>query len=162
MASDQMPRRHKLSIIPSVRPMVAEDVLHVSAIEQQVTPHPWRESQFLESVSKHYCLVLTLETKVIGYTIYTIVAGEAEILNIAIHPDYQGKGYGRQLLDHLMAIVYEQAERLYLEVRASNASAIHLYQEVGFVEICLRRNYYPTPSGPEDAIVMAIDFQFGL
>ncbi|MFT7300144.1 MAG: ribosomal-protein-alanine N-acetyltransferase [Porticoccus sp.] len=142
--------------------MVAEDVLHVSAIEQQVTPHPWRESQFIESVSKHCCLVLTLETKVIGYTIYTIVAGEAEILNIAIHPDYQGKGYGRQLLDHLMVIVCEQAERLYLEVRASNASAIHLYQEVGFAEICLRHNYYPTPSGTENAIVMAIDFQFGL
>ncbi|MEH6617326.1 MAG: ribosomal protein S18-alanine N-acetyltransferase [Porticoccus sp.] len=157
-----MSGRQSLSISSAIRPMVAEDVSYVSAIEQQVTPHPWRESQFLESVSKHHCLVLSLEAQIIGYTVYTIVAGEAEILNIAIHPDYQGKGYGRQLLEYLMSIVSEQAERFFLEVRASNHPAIHLYQDVGFVEICLRQNYYQTSSGPEDAIVMAIDFQFGL
>lgn len=162
MASDQVLGRQNLSILAGIRPMVAEDVPHVSAIEQQASPHPWRESQFLESVSKHHCLVLTLEAEIIGYAVYTIVAGEAEILNIAIHPSDQGKGYGRQLLDHLMTIVSEQAERCFLEVRASNHSAIHLYQDVGFVEICLRRNYYQTSSGPEDAIVMAIDFHFGL
>ena len=157
-----MPGRQSLSISAIIRPMVVEDVSSVSTIEQQVTPHPWSESQFLESVSRHHCLVLSLEAQIIGYTVYTIVAGEAEILNVAIHPNYQGKGYGRQLLEYLMSIVSEQAERFFLEVRASNHSAIHLYQDVGFVEICLRRNYYQTSSGPEDAIVMAIDFQFGL
>lgn len=157
-----MPSRQSLSISAVIRPMVVEDVPYVSIIEQQVTPHPWRESQFLESVSRHHCLVLSLETQIIGYTVYTVVAGEAEILNIAIHPGYQGKGYGRQLLEYLMSIVSEQAERFFLEVRASNHPAIHLYQDVGFVEICLRRNYYQTSAGSEDAIVMAIDFQFGL
>lgn len=140
--------------------MSEADVAMVSAIEQHVTPHPWRENQFLESQSKHQCLVITLDTQVIGYAIYKSVAGEAEILNIAIHSDHQGNGYGRQLLDHLINTVSDKADRFFLEVRASNKTALHLYQEVGFVEICLRRNYYQTASGPEDAIVMAKDLQF--
>ena len=145
----------------NVRAMTNDDVPLVTAIEQQVTPHPWRASQFLESTAKHHCLVLTEENKLVGYAIYTIVAGEAEILNIAIDQASQGKGLGRQLLNYLMDIVSEKAERFYLEVRVSNDAAIHLYQEVGFVEICLRRNYYKTAAGLEDAIVMAKDLQFG-
>ncbi len=151
-----------LTGLANIRAMTNNDVPSVSAIELQVTPHPWRANQFIDSVLKHQCIVLTLETEVIGYAIYTIVAGEAEILNIAIHQAYQGKGFGRQLLDYLMDVVSENAERFYLEVRVSNEAAIHLYQEVGFVEICLRRNYYKTSAGLEDAIVMAKDLQFGL
>lgn len=137
--------------------MEITDVCHVSEIEQQVTPHPWRESQFLDSHTKHSCLVLIHETDVIGYAIYHVVVGEAEILNIAIDPSFQGKGWGRQLLEHMITIVTQQAERLFLEVRASNDTAIQLYESTGFVEVCLRRNYYQMASGSEDAILMAME-----
>jgi ribosomal-protein-alanine N-acetyltransferase len=46
---------------------------------------------------------------------------------------------------------------MFLEVRASNASAIALYEKRGFAEVGLRRNYYPTAKGSEDAILMALD-----
>ena len=137
--------------------MEITDVEYISHIEQQVTPHPWRESQFVDSHAKHRCLVLENEDSVIGYAIYHIVVGEAEILNFAIDSNFQGKGYGRQLLEHIIAVVTQQAKRFFLEVRASNDTAIQLYESVGFVEVCLRRNYYQTASGSEDAILMAME-----
>ena len=45
---------------------------------------------------------------------------------------------------------------LWLEVRASNAAAIALYESLGFNEATIRRNYYPTTDGREDAIIMAL------
>ena len=52
----------------------------------------------------------------------------------------------------------DRAERLFLEVRVTNEPAVALYQDVGLVEICMRRNYYQNDTGQEDAIVMAMDF----
>jgi ribosomal-protein-alanine N-acetyltransferase len=133
------------------------DISLVSQIELQVTPHPWRESEFLDSYTKHICLVLGDETSVVGYAIYQVVVGEAEILNIAIDPTCQGRGYGRQLLEYMIGLVSKQAERFFLEVRVSNNNAIQLYENIGFVEVCLRRNYYQTAAGTEDAMLMAME-----
>lgn len=140
-----------------IRPMDIDDIPRISLIEQQVTPHPWRDSQFIDSHAKHSCLSLTLDGEVIGYGIYHIVVDEAEILNIAIAPNYQGKGYGCELLDHLVETVSNKAKRFFLEVRATNDTAIQLYDSAGFVEICLRTDYYQTANGPEDAILMAME-----
>lgn len=137
--------------------MDIDDISQISEIEQQITPHPWRESQFIDSHVKHSCLSLTLNSQVIGYAIYHVVVDEAEILNIAIAKPFQGKGHGRVLLDYLIAAVMKRAKRLFLEVRVSNDSAIQLYNNAGFVEICLRTNYYQTADGPEDAILMAME-----
>ncbi len=64
---------------------------------------------------------------------------------------------GRALLEH----VIDEVEKLgvvtlWLEVRASNVAAIALYESVGFNEATIRRNYYPTADGREDAIIMAL------
>ncbi len=139
------------------RRMTASDVSVVTQIEIQVSPHPWRQSEFVDSHAKHSCLVATIGGIVVGYAIYHVVIDEAEILNIAIDPVYQGRGYGRQLLDHLIAIVSAEAERFFLEVRISNDRAIQLYNSAGFVEVCLRKNYYQTDSGSVDAILKAME-----
>jgi ribosomal-protein-alanine N-acetyltransferase len=143
--------------IVNIREMDLSDVSHINGIEQRVTPHPWRESQFIDSYNKHSCLVLEQDNRVVGYAIFHVIVGEAEILNISIAPDYQGRGYGRQLLDHMISAVSSQAERFFLEVRVSNNKAIQLYENSGFVEVCLRRNYYQTAKGPEDAMLMAME-----
>lgn len=137
--------------------MDINDICPISEIEQTVTPHPWRESQFSDSQAKHSCLTMTLNNQIVGYAVYHVVVDEAEILNIAIAKPFQGKGYGRMLLDYLIAAVNKKAKRLFLEVRASNDPAIELYGSVGFVEVCLRTNYYQTANGPEDAILMAME-----
>ncbi len=149
---------HTLKInLLNIRPMALSDVPDVVQIEQKATPYPWQERQFIDSYEKHHCLTLTLDGHVVGYTIYSIVIDEAEILNIAVHPEHQNKGYGRYLLEHLIAIVSEDAQRFFLEVRVSNAGAISLYENIGFVEVCQRKNYYQTPLKSEDALLMAME-----
>lgn len=82
---------------------------------------------------------------------------EATLFNIAVHPEHQRKGYGRALMEHLIAELEQRGIlTLWLEVRASNQQAIALYQVLGFNEVSIRRNYYPTAQGREDAIIMAL------
>ncbi len=86
----------------------------------------------------------------------SVAAGEAHILNICVHPDYQGQGLGRKLLEHLLELVLDHnVDMMFLEVRPTNFAAIKLYLDVGFDEIGMRRNYYPAKMGWEDALVFA-------
>ncbi|WP_461516338.1 ribosomal protein S18-alanine N-acetyltransferase [Porticoccus sp.] len=144
----------------AVRPMVEGDLDAIAEIEQQVTPHPWNRKQFEDSFLKHHCLSMVLGDQVVGYAVFTLVAGESEILNIAIGSQWQGRGLGSQLLNALIERISGEAEHLFLEVRADNYPAQTLYQNAGLVEICVRKNYYRTADGPKDAIIMAIDFSF--
>lgn len=134
------------------------NLLQVTAIEDLVSPHPWRLSQFRESLDCHHCLVISDDKGVIGFLVYSQVAGEAEILNIAVHPNYQRKGLARQLLNHCLSHLPEEVDRLFLEVRASNSAAIHLYGQLGFVQSGCRKNYYLLKSGQrEDALLMSLN-----
>ena len=66
-------------------------------------------------------------------------------------------GWGRELLEHLTReLETRDVFTLWLEVRASNVAAIALYESLGFNEATIRRNYYPTAEGREDAIIMAL------
>ena len=70
---------------------------------------------------------------------------------------WQRQGLGRQLLEHLIGELEKRGVlTLWLEVRASNTAAIALYESLGFNEATIRRNYYPTVDGREDAIIMAL------
>ena len=88
-----------------------------------------------------------------GYVIAFSIDSDAEILNLAVAPQYRGKGLAGQMLD---AAVIELVDRgvvnAYLEVRESNAAARALYSKRGFTEIGRRRAYYRRPV--EDALVL--------
>ena len=72
-------------------------------------------------------------------------------------PAFQRRGLGRQLLQHLIdELIKRDVLTLWLEVRASNLPAIALYEQLGFNQVSRRPNYYPTASGREDAILMAL------
>lgn len=89
-----------------------------------------------------------------GFLAARAVAGEAEILNIAVEPAMRRRGAGRALLEAAVAEARERgARRLYLEVRATNEPARSFYFACGFAEVGRRPNYYQHP--PEDAVVLA-------
>ncbi len=138
-----------------IRRLTMEDIPEVVAIERRVSPFPWSEQQFTESLDFHYCRALEYRQNVAGYLIYSIVADVAEILNIAVAPELQGNGYGKRLLSYIQEQVAEQVQSVFLEVRVSNFAAINLYLADGFNQIGERRNYYRTAYGKEDALVMA-------
>jgi ribosomal-protein-alanine N-acetyltransferase len=141
----------------TIRSMSLNDINKVTDIEKISTPYPWNKEQFIDSYEKHICVIMANKGFIIGYAIYNIVVDAAEVLNITICSKHQNNGYGRYLLEHLVSALPKNIKRFFLEVRASNANAIHLYENVGFVAICERKNYYHDGSKSEDAVLMAAE-----
>ena len=85
-----------------------------------------------------------------------VAADEAHILNLCIDRDFNRRGYARALLEKLLGMAERAgAHMAFLEARPSNPRAITLYERAGFNEVGVRRNYYESADGREDAIVMA-------
>ena len=138
-----------------IRSMQTNDVQAVTQIEQQVQTHPWTAQQFLESVESYQSTVIEQQNQILGFCILQPVLDEANLLLMAIHPEFQGKGLGYQLLEKSIELLKNHPVQIFLEVRESNLGAIKLYEKSGFHQIDLRRNYYPKPDGTrEHAIIM--------
>lgn len=139
-----------------LRPMLERDLGIVYGIETAAHGYPWSFENLLDSFEgEHSCFVLEDNRVIIGYAIFLVAVGEAHLLNIAIDPIAQGKGYGKKLLLAILEDARAQgAEEMFLEVRPSNTSASRLYQSVGFNRYGLRKNYYPAKQGREDALLM--------
>lgn len=140
-----------------IRPMTVADLPAVAALEKQLSPHPWDQASFAGSLQQHASWVLTDERRCLGFLVFSRVLDQAELLNIGVAPDCQGRGFGRQLLRFFIAQCEPHAATLFLEVRADNDPALALYQAEGFCETGIRRDYYITARDREDAILMALD-----
>lgn len=134
------------------------DLEEVLAIENSIYPFPWTPGIFYDCLRIGYiCQVLEKDEKIIGYSIMSVAVEEAHLLTIVVALDEQGKGYGKKMLDEMIRLAKEfKAETMYLEVRASNKTAIDLYYKRGFNELGVRNNYYPAEQGREDALIMAL------
>jgi ribosomal-protein-alanine N-acetyltransferase len=140
-----------------LRRMTASDLQEVLEIEKKNYQFPWEEDIFRDCFRAGYhCWVCEESDKVLAYSIISIGAGEAHVLNISVDPKEQKQGIGRKMLEHLIEIARDQAEIVFLEVRPSNPVAIALYQNMGFNEIGIRKGYYPAENGREDAIMLAL------
>ena len=140
-----------------LRPMTSADVATVMTLENRAYPFPWTQAIFLDCLKHGYSAwVYEQEGKLMGYALMMFVLDEMHLLNICIAPEVQGQGLGSRLLATLERIARAaKAETCFLEVRQSNFSAIHLYLNTGFNEVGVRKGYYPTEFGREDATVMA-------
>ena len=146
----------------TIRDMKVTDLDAVYAIEQSAYEFPWAKTIFEQTIkSTKYAVVIENQQKIVGYGVVSYVVGEAELLNLCIDPTHQGKGQGAILLEHLVDNATELGNKdMYLEVRESNLSALHIYEKCGFNEIGRRKNYYPAKSGREDAVLMALPLSF--
>lgn len=138
------------------RPMVANDLEDVIRIERAAYPYPWTLGNFRDCLESGYSSWLAeIDGKPGGYWIMMLAVGEGHILNCCVAPDWQGRGFGRQLVEHLIETARSHhTEYLFLEVRPSNTAAVFLYQHLGFETIAIRKGYYPADQGAEDALVM--------
>jgi ribosomal-protein-alanine N-acetyltransferase len=140
-----------------LRPATAEDVPEVARIERVCFADPWSPAAFRRLLTGPPAIFLVAvfppQEIIAGYVIAFLVDEDAEILNLAVEPQYRGKGLAGQMLD---AVVIQLAgsgvANAYLEVRESNAAARALYASRGFSEIGRRRAYYRRPV--EDALVL--------
>jgi [ribosomal protein S18]-alanine N-acetyltransferase len=137
-----------------------EDAILLVELETAASIAPWTLQQFSDCIAeKNPTYLLWQDSVAIGFIIYHLIAGQCEIYNIAVHPDFQGQGWGKYLLKQAMAAAREiRCESIFLEVRASNRPARGMYQALGFNEIGIRKNYYKIANGQyEDAVMMAMD-----
>jgi len=140
------------------RPMHADDLDAVMAIEPEIYPFPWSRGNFADSLSAGYsCWVAEHAGGIIGYGVLMVVLDEAHLLNVSIARRWQGQGHGRALLQHFIAVARRHgALTMFLEVRPSNTRAIALYESLGFNEFSVRKGYYPAENGREDAVLMGL------
>lgn len=139
----------------SIRKMRRTDIGQIARIEAATFLGPWPASYFRDcQAAGHECYVLDNGGTIEGYAVMAVARRVAHLLNLCVRPTLRGRGLGRRLLSHMVAVGRAAATGMVLEVRVSNQSAIHLYRSVGFFEVGLRRQYYPTPEGREDALVM--------
>lgn len=141
---------------PRLRDMTVDDLAEVHEVERLSFPTPWSTNAFLRELTENIYadyIVAAVKGRVIGYAGMWVVIDEAHVTNIAVHPEYRGRGIGEQLLSELFVRAKARgARRMTLEVRPSNAVARHLYEKHGFVARGLRKGYYSDTG--EDAIIM--------
>ena len=142
-----------------MRAMLPGDLDGVLRIETSAYEFPWSRAIFSDClIAGYFARVLDAGGSadgIVGYAILSTAADEAHILNLCIDPERRRAGLGQQLLDCLLDYAREtQIERLFLEVRPSNAAAIELYVRSGFRRLGLRKAYYRTAEGREDALVL--------
>ena len=140
----------------TIRPARATDLPAILGIERVSFTDPWSRSSFtalLEQPRVYFAVALDATGTLLGYTVAWFVLDEAELANLAVAPDARGRGIGTLLLEGaLEAAEARGSEAMYLEVRASNVSALALYGSHGFIEISRRKSYYKRPV--EDALVL--------
>jgi [ribosomal protein S18]-alanine N-acetyltransferase len=118
----------------------------------------WSEIDYKNEIERKgsFSLVAGYKDRLVGFAILRVTAGEAEIYNIAVDPDYRSRGIGKMLLREAInkAVQTGKIERIWLEVRESNPDAIRFYQGNGFFVVGRRKNFYAQPN--EDALLMVL------
>lgn len=141
----------------SFSPMQRTDLHEVYVIEESVFTSCWSYPSFLSSVDAgdDGWVLRDAAGKMLGYFIAMKVVDEMHLLKIAVDRSFQGKGYGRRLLEKAIALARdEKMVSMLLEVRPANTPAVSLYQKAGFSTIGVRKGYYTDTR--EDAWVMRL------
>ena len=139
--------------------MTADHVSQVAELEKICFSDPWSEKSVASELTNPLSLWLVAveDDRVAGYVGSQSVMGESDMMNVAVHPDFRRKGVAEKLVLELVAALAKKDNHcLTLEVRASNAPAISLYEKLGFAQIGLRKNYYRNPK--EDALILRKEF----
>lgn len=142
------------------RAMNMHDINSVFRIETLSFQTPWSLDSFQKELeenklAKYY--VVEIEGTIVAYGGMWIIVDEAHVTNIAVDPNYRGKGIGDYLVDGMVeAAKSHGAYSMTLEVRVSNDTAINLYKKHGFESVGVRPNYYQENN--EDALIMWKNF----
>ena len=135
-------------------------VTQVAELEKMCFSAPWSENSIASELQNNLALWLVAlhEDTVVGYVGSQTVCGETDMMNVAVHPDWRRRGISKMLIEQLITELKRlESTSLALEVRASNAPAIALYEKLGFRQVGRRPNYYKNPK--EDALILRKEWE---
>ena len=139
--------------------MESRDVVGIAELEKICFNDPWSENSIASELENPLsCWLVAVEgDQVVGYVGSQTVLDGSDMMNIAVSPNFRRQGIAESLINELVSLLQARNSLcLILEVRASNAPAITLYEKMGFYEIGRRRNYYRNPK--EDALILRKDW----
>lgn len=143
-----------------IESMNSSHVAQIALLEKNCFSDPWSEKSVASELDNKlaFWLVAIEGDTVAGYIGSQTVMDETDMMNVAVHPDFRRQGIGEALITGLVEHLKTIGSRcLTLEVRASNAPAIALYEKLGFSEIGRRKNYYRNPR--EDALILRKEWE---
>ena len=135
-------------------------VAQIAELEKICFSDPWSEKSVASELKNPWSLWLVAMEgeRLAGYIGSQSVEGEADMMNVAVHPDFRRRGVARSLILKLIeGLKANGVHSLALEVRASNESAIALYEKLGFETVGRRPNYYRHPR--EDALILRKEWE---
>ena len=146
---------------PFIRPIRETDVDDIHEIETLCFAMPWSKESILHDIRENavsrWLVLDDGDGRVLAYAGMWFVIDEAHVLNVAVRPDVQRRGYGRRVLEALIEVARENSMTLMtLEVRRSNLAAQALYHACGFLDVGYRKRYYE--DNREDALIMYLEF----
>lgn len=144
----------------TIKVMESRHVSAVAGLEKICFLDPWSEKSVASELDNplSYWLVWEENGQILGYVGSQTVLGETDMMNVAVHPDARRRGIAEALILALVDGLREKESHcLTLEVRASNAPAIGLYEKLGFAQIGRRKNYYHNPK--EDALILRKEWE---
>ncbi len=134
--------------------MQEHHIADILQVERECFSDPWSENMFKEEISgkfAHY-YVAEADGVAVAYMGMWALSGEGHITNVAVSQNHRRRGFAKALIEHFINIAKEEnLEFMTLEVRASNAPAIALYESFGFVQVGVRKKYY---ENREDALLL--------
>jgi ribosomal-protein-alanine N-acetyltransferase len=154
-AMAQPAERAKPAPALEIVPMSCAHIEDVLGIEREAFPNPWRRGDFEYALGRPngYAVVAFRSSLIAAYAVGFFVRTEFHLASLAVRRGLRGRGLGGAVLSRVIEAAQGRGARVAtLEVRASNAPAISLYEGAGFRQIAVREGYYTRPS--EDALVM--------
>ncbi|WP_068547165.1 ribosomal protein S18-alanine N-acetyltransferase [Thalassotalea crassostreae] len=135
-----------------------QDAEQIYAIETASNPFPWTKKTLLSCIGGRYITKqVSVDGSVVGFYVGDLVIDEFTLMEICVHPDFQGKGLGQVLMNDFIATARaKNVVTCHLEVRAKNIAAQMMYMKNGFIQVHRRTGYYPAAIGYEDALVMTL------
>lgn len=146
----------------TIRPLEARDIPFVLQLADECRLSRWSERDYIDELGRTDSTLLcaTTKSKIVGFLVGRFVPGsetglDAELYNIGVAPTDRGTGVGKLLLKHFLdRCTANRVRSVWLEVRASNATAIGFYRQFGFEMVSIRNDFYTNPT--EDAVAMRL------
>lgn len=131
-----------------------KDIEKIYEIEEKSFSDPLKKETMSRDMEREsYCCYGLYDGDLVAFISYERVIDEAQIISVAVHPDYRRRGYAKELFSSVYDAAKNDGIKVFsLEVRSENTPAVRLYEGLGFKAVGVRKNYYTNPVC--DAILM--------